>query len=184
MEPSAVLRRIVHLSTPVFLVYYFLPSPLWTGGPQKEVGLLLALVVTLAFELARLLLNIRVPGMRPYEADQISAAAWAGMALTFSFLLFPITLTAPVIFGMAWVDPVIGVVRRSKWYPLLPYALHLAIMLVVLTFLVPLDLRWLIAAAVTSAVAIAAEGIKTSYVDDDILMIVVPLLIFYLLTSV
>jgi hypothetical protein len=57
-------------------------------------------------------------------------------------------------------------------------------MLVVLTFLVPLDLRWLIAAAVTSAVAIAAEGIKTSYVDDDILMIVVPLLIFYLLTSV
>ena len=49
MEPSAVLRRIVHLSTPVFLLYYFLPSPLWGGGPQKEVGLLLALVATLAF---------------------------------------------------------------------------------------------------------------------------------------
>ncbi|MDW5561766.1 MAG: hypothetical protein SA339_00960 [Methanomassiliicoccus sp.] len=184
MEPTAILRRIVHLSTPVFLVYYILPSPLWPGGPQKEAVLLLALAATLIFEAARLALGIRVPGMRPYEADQISAAAWAGIALTFSFLFFPLELTAPVIFGMAWVDPVIGVVRRSKWYPWLPYALHLTIMMAVLALLVPLDLQWGVAAAVTSAVAIAAEGIKTSYVDDDILMIVVPLLALFILTGV
>lgn len=184
MEPGAVLRRIVHLSTPVFLVYYFLPSPLWPGGPTKEVGLLLALAATMTFELARLLLDIRVPGMRPYEADQISAAAWAGIALTFSFLLFPIELTAPVLFGMALVDPLIGKVRRTSWYPWLPYAIHLAIMLTVLAVLVPLNPRWLVAAAATSAVAIAAEGIKTQYVDDDFLMVVVPLLAFYLMTGV
>jgi hypothetical protein len=184
MDPRAILRRIVHLSTPLFLVYYLLPSPLWPGGPSREVGLLLALVATLAFELARLLLNIRVPGMRPYEAEQISAAAWAGIALTFSFLFFPIEFTAPVIFGMALVDPVISVVRRTKWYPWLPYTLHLAIMLAVLALLVPLDLRWAIAAAVASAAAIAAEGIKTSYVDDDFLLIVVPLLVLFAAVSV
>jgi hypothetical protein len=138
----------------------------------------------MVFELARLLIGIGVPGLRPYEADQLSAAAWASIALTFAFLFFPIELTAPVIFGMALVDPVISMVRRSKWYPWLPYALHLAIMLTVLTVLVPMDLKWLIAATVTSGVAIAAEGIKTHYVDDDFLMIVVPLVAFYLISLV
>ena len=184
MEREAILRRIVHLSTPVFLVYYLLPSPLWPGGPSKEVGLLLALIVTMVFELARLLRRFRVPGLRPYESEQISAAAWAAIALTFSFILFPVELTAPVIFGMALVDPVISVVRQTKWYPWLPYALHLTIMLAVLGLLVPLDLRWAIAAAGASTAAIAAEAIKTSYVDDDALMIVVPLLVLFVLISV
>lgn len=184
MEREAILRRIVHLSTPVFLVYYFLPSPLWPGGPSKEVGLLLALIATMVFELVRLLRGFRVPGLRPYESEQISAAAWAAIALTFSFLLFPIELTAPVIFGMALVDPVISMVRRTKWYPWLPYALHLAIMLAVLGLLVPLDARWVIASAAASVAAIAAEGVKTSYVDDDSLMIVVPLLVLFILVSV
>ncbi len=184
MERDAILRRIVHLSTPVFLVYYFLPSPLWPGGPSKEIGLLLALMATMIFELARLLLGFRVPGLRPYESEQISAAAWAAIALTFSFLLFPIELTAPVIFGMALVDPAISVVRRTEWYPWLPYALHLAIMLAVIGLMVPLDLRWIISAAAASTAAIAAEGIKTSYVDDDSLMIVVPLLVLFVLVSI
>jgi len=57
-------------------------------------------------------------------------------------------------------------------------------MLAVLALLVPLDLRWAIAAAVASAAAIAAEGIKTSYVDDDFLLIVVPLLVLFAAVSV
>lgn len=183
MDARVVLRRIVHLSTPVFLVYYFLPSPLWPGGLPKEAGLLLLLASTLIFEAVRLTRGIKVPGLRPYESGQISAAAWASVALTISFLFFPIELTAPVIFGMAFVDPAIGKVRRSRWYPWVPYVLHLSIMLLVLAVLVPLDLRWLIAAAVTSAVAVGAEGIKTRYVDDDFLMIVVPVVAFYLLTG-
>jgi hypothetical protein len=184
MEPSAILRRIVHLSTPVFLVYYALPSPLWPGGLPKEAGLLAVLAATLVFEFFRLRRGIKVPGLRPYESAQLSAAAWASIALTICFLLFPIEVTAPVIFGMALVDPAIGKVRRTQWYPWLPYALHLAIMLVVLAALVPLDLRWALAAAVTSVAAIGAEGIKTRYVDDDFLMIAVPSIAFYLLVSV
>jgi hypothetical protein len=97
MDPRAILRRIVHLSTPLFLVYFLLlPSPLWPGGPSREVGLLLALVATLAFE-------TRPPvaeqswcrGCGRTKAEQISAAAWAGIALSISFLFFPIEFTAP-----------------------------------------------------------------------------------------
>lgn len=180
MEHSSILRRTVHLSAPVFLVYYFLPSPLWYGGPPKEIGLLTVLAATMTFELARLLIGFKVPGLRPYESDQMSAAAWTSVALTFSFLFFPIELTAPVIFGMALVDPAISILRRTRWYPWLPYAMHLTVMLLVLALLVPVDLRWLFAATVVSGAAVASEAVKTRYVDDDFLMIVVPLLVFFL----
>lgn len=183
MEPSAIFRRTVHLSTPVFLVYYFLPSPLWPEGPPKEIGLLTILAATMAFELVRLLVGFKVPGLRPYESDQMSAAAWTSVALTFSFLFFPMELTAPVIFGMALVDPAISMLRRSRWYPWLPYAMHLTIMVAVLALLVPVDLRWFIAAAIASGAAVASEAVKTRYVDDDFLMIVVPLVVFFLAAS-
>jgi hypothetical protein len=176
MDGGKIARRIVHLSAPFFLVYYFLPSPLWAGGPSPQVALLLALALTLSFELLRLVIGFNVPGMRDYERDQISAGAWAGLALTFAFLFFPFELAAPVIVGMAIVDPVIGMVRRTKWYPAFPYFLHLAIMLSMLGVLLSFDLRTVVAAVMTSALALMAEGFKTRYVDDDFLMIVVPLI--------
>jgi hypothetical protein len=183
MDYGNLARRVVHLSAPAFLVYYFLPSPLWEGGPTPQVALLAALAVTMSFELARLLIGFRVPGMRSYERDQISAGAWAGIALTVAFLFFPFELAAPVIIGMAIVDPVIGRLRRTGWYPWLPYLLHLAIMVSVLGVLLPLDLRTVLAAAATSALALVAEGYKTRYVDDDFLMIVVPLCGLALMTG-
>jgi hypothetical protein len=147
-------------------------------------ALLVAFAVIMTFELVRLVIGFRVPGLRPYEQEQISAGAWAAIALTFAFLFFPLEYAAPVIFGMAVVDPVIGLVRRTKWYPWLPYAIHLAIMLAVLSLLVPLDAQLVLASVATSALAIAAEGIKTRYVDDDFLMIAVPLVGLAVMASV
>lgn len=175
MDYGKLARRVVHISAPAFLIYYFLPSPLWEGGPSPQVALLVVLAITLSFELARLVIGFRVPGMRSYERDQISAGAWAGIALTVAFLFFPLAYAAPVIVGMAIVDPVIGKVRRTRWYPVLPYLLHLAIMLTLLGVFLPLSLWTVLAAVATSALALLAEGFKTSYVDDDFLMIVVPL---------
>jgi hypothetical protein len=183
MDYGNIARRIVHLSAPAFLVYYYLPSPLWEGGPTPQVALLATLVIVLTFELVRLVRGFKVPGMRSYEKEQISAGAWAGIALTVAFLFFPVQYAAPVIVGMALVDPVIGKVRRTRWYPWGPYLFHLAIMITVLALFLPLDLWTVIVAAITSALALGAEGIKTSYVDDDFLMIVVPLIGLALLMS-
>jgi hypothetical protein len=184
MDLGAALRKLVHLSTPAFLVYYFLPSPLWEGGPTPQLALIAVLIIVLAFELARLIFGIKVIGMRPYEKEQISAAAWAGIALTIAFLFFPIELAAPVIFGMALVDPVISKIRKTKWYPTAPYLLHLAIMIAITILLTNLQIWTVLALAITSAVALVAEGVKTRYVDDDFLMIVVPLIVLALLMSV
>lgn len=175
-DTGAIIRRLVHLSTPIFLAYYFLPSPLWNGGPTRELGLLTFLACVLIFEALRLWRGFRVLGMREYEGGQISAAAWAAMALTFAFLLFPFEYSAPVIAGMAWVDPLIYHVRKTKWYPYLPFAAHISIMMVGLALLTTFTPGIILAGAVASVLAIAAESFKTKYVDDDFLMIVVPLL--------
>ncbi len=184
MDIGFVARKAVHISAPLFLVYYFLPTPLWPGGISRESGLLLALALAMAFELSRLVLGFRVLGMREYEADQMSAGAWAAIALTFAFIFFPLEMAAPVIIGMALVDPVISVVRNTRWYPWLPYLMHAAIMITVLSLLLQLDLRIVLVSLVTSAVAIVAEGIKTRYVDDDFLMIALPLIGMAVLLSV
>lgn len=184
MDHGFVARKAVHLSAPLFLVYYMLPSPLWQDGPTREAGLLVAFSLTMAFELSRLVMGFRVPGMRDYEAQQISAGAWAAIALTLALLFFPLELTAPIIIGMAFVDPLIGLVRRTRWFPWLPYALHLAIMLGVLSLFFPLTLWIIMVSMAISAIAIAAESIRTSYVDDDFLMIVLPLIGLSLLIGV
>ena len=85
-------------------------------------------------------------------------------------------MAAPVIAGMAFVDPAISVLRRTKWYPWLPYLMHAAVMITALSLLLQLDLRVVLISLATSAMAIAAEGIKTRYVDDDFLMIALPLI--------
>lgn len=175
VEKGAMTRRLVHLATPVFLVYYFLPSPLWQGGPTREAGLLILLAAVLVFEAVRLYRGFRVLGMREYEKKQISAAAWAAIALTFAFLLFPFEYAAPIIAGMAWVDPIIATVRRTGWYPYLPFAVHLGIMMSAFALLTPFTWRIILAGVVASILAIASESCKTRYVDDDCLMIVVPL---------
>ncbi|HOL07674.1 MAG TPA: hypothetical protein PKX44_05305, partial [Methanomassiliicoccaceae archaeon] len=64
MDREAVLRRAIHLSAPLYLVYYFLPSPLWSGGPPREVGLLAVLLIVLLVEALRLVIGFHVPGLR------------------------------------------------------------------------------------------------------------------------
>jgi len=176
MDRDVKIRRAVHLSAPLFLVYYFLPSPLWAGGPPREAGLLVVLVAVVVFELLRLRLGFRVPGMRGYERRQVSAAAWAAVALAIAMLFFPLDLAAPAVVGMALVDPLISYLRRTRWYPWVPLAVHFLLVLAILLLFHPISPR-VVAAAVTAAVlGVGAEAIKTRYVDDDFLMIVVPLL--------
>lgn len=176
MLNGPLLRRLVHLLTPVFLVYYYLPDPVWEGGPGRAVGLAMFLVAILIFELLRLMLPINIPGMRDYERERISAAAWAAMGLTLIFLTLPIEYAAPAVLGMAWVDPLIGDLRRreSKWYPRLPLLVHFLIGLVSMGLLISWGWEVLIAAIIAAVSAVAVEKVRWSFMDDDFTMMVVP----------
>ncbi len=80
-------------------------------------------------------------------------------------------------------DPVIGVLRsrKSHLYPWLPFVLYLSLSTIVLSLFLGPGLRIVIAAIAASVAAILAEGFKTRYVDDDFLMLVVPLIVMALI---
>ncbi len=179
MDRGHILRRLVHMSSPIFLVYYWLPDPLWAGGPGRQIGLVFALFLTLVFESIRMAKHLNIIGMRPYESNRMSAAAWAGIALVFTFLFFPLSVTAPVIFGMAWIDPLCGELRKhnSHLYPNLPKLAYFVLVLVVMTVVVGLSIGVLVAAAISAPVAISVEKTKTRFLDDDFTMIVIPLIV-------
>ncbi len=180
-------RRLVHLSAPLFLVYYWIPDEVY--GASKEIGLLLVLALILVFEAVRLWRGWTFLGLRDYEARRISAFAWASVGLTFTFLFFPLELATPAVTGMAFTDPLIGELRRRKsaLYPLLPIAFYFLLVLAIFIVLMGWGWQVLIASIVGTFLAITVERIRTKYVDDDFLMMVVPLLgmaaVLYLTSS-
>lgn len=187
MDTGQVLRRIVHISTPVFLIYYFLPDPLWTGGPPRVLGLLIFLAIVLVAEALRLIYRPNFIGMmREYENTQMSAGAWAALGMTFAFLFFPFGYSAPALIGMGWVDPVIGDLRRksSPRYPSVPILLYFLIALVSMAVIIGPTVKVVAASLVAAPLAIWAERLKSSYVDDDFLMMIVPLIAIAGVTAV
>lgn len=177
-EESAV-RRLVHLCLPVFLLYYIIPDDTWIGI-DKRLVLLGALFVFIIFEFLRLAYQIRVFGTREYEMDNMAAYLWAGIGFTVAFLLFDYALVVPAILGMAWIDPLSGFLRsrKSGLYPWLPFASYLvlaAVALIVVSSFAPLSIIFIAAAGAASG--IAAEHKRVRFVDDDFLMLVVPLVV-------
>ncbi|MCQ5376034.1 MAG: hypothetical protein NO474_05510, partial [Methanomassiliicoccales archaeon] len=178
MDPGNALRRVIHMLTPAFLVYYFLPDPLWIGGLEREHALLLLLSIILIAEALRLIFKPHIIGLRDYEQYQICAAVWAAVGMTIALLFFPLEYSAPVLMGMGWVDPLIGELRKRKsnFYPIAPLIVYFAIAFSSMIYLIGLTPPVFIAAFVATFLAVGIERVKSRFVDDDFLMIVVPLI--------
>jgi dolichol kinase len=176
MDRGHLLRRMFHLSGPIVLGYYLLPEPFF--GIPRMAWVLATLAAILSLEAIRLGTGFEILGLREYERDRLSAYAWAGIGITIGFALFPMELVVPSVFGLCWVDPVIGEMRRRKMmkhYPAVPLILYFSIALAWLAFLMPEDGAPIVGVAFFGSVtAIAAERPKLA-VDDDFLMLVVPL---------
>jgi hypothetical protein len=181
MDMGQVLRRLVHVSAPVFLVYYYLPDPVFPGFVDKQPGLFLFLALILTIEALRLWYSPYIIGMRDYEKYRISAAAMTAMALTVAMAFFPIGIVLPVVLGMAWVDPLMGIMRarKSKYYPAAPIVLYFVLMIVPLSYFFGLTPLVIFASVVATFLGIMSEIKKNWYIDDDFLMILVPLFGLY-----
>lgn len=174
------LRRVLHMTSPVFLIYYAFPRDTWIGLP-RELVVLGVLLFFLLGEVVRIWRRWNIPGLRTYEADRISAFTWGGMALALALLVFPMPLVIPAVVGVAWVDPLCARTRGRRWYPWLPLLAYGCIAGVTLAaeamlgwlILVPWKIALLTTVAATTAVA--AEAPRLVYVDDDFRMLIVPL---------
>ena len=180
MDCGHLIRRAVHMSAPLLLIYYALPDPLF-GMPRAAFAMSI-LALAMVVELVRLIICPEVVGMRCYERTQVSAAAWAAFGAVTSMVLFPIGIVAPAICGMAFVDPLIGELRcrGSRLHPLLPAAVYLVMTTALLSLSYGIDSRIVLAASMATAVAIGVESLSSHLVDDDFLMVVAPLLVLHL----
>ncbi|MEW5760476.1 MAG: hypothetical protein AB1779_06905 [Candidatus Thermoplasmatota archaeon] len=176
MDNEKLLRRIFHMSAIVFLFYYLLPDNLWIDFP-KNLAVLIVLMFILFIEIFRLSTRKIFFGLRENEKVRMASYAWAALGLSIGFIFFPMKYVVPVIIGMAIVDPLIGELRNSKYknlYPILPFAVY-ALILFIFLFQFSQSPLLILFALVGSFVALAVEFPKIKYIDDDFLLIFVPL---------
>ena len=177
MDREVLVRRLVHCLVAVTPVYYLIPEEL---PPFRRWHLLIAFfLVIAAVESIRLWRRATFFGLRPHEKHSIASFAWAAAGITIALWLMPWEIATPVLIGMGLVDPLAGELRRTGrprcltiCMPMIAYASICAVALCALTdaaMLVVIPLS-----AVGAVLAVAAERWRSSYVDDDFLMIIVP----------
>jgi hypothetical protein len=84
-------------------------------------------------------------GMRAYEEKRVSALAWFSVGMSMALLLFEMHFVVPVVIGMAFVDPLIGEIKRRNkiLYPPLPLLVYGIIVFSCLFILAELSLIFL-----------------------------------------
>ncbi|MFQ6012221.1 MAG: hypothetical protein ACE5LS_01040 [Thermoplasmata archaeon] len=175
-EGGSLLRRAIHIASPILLGYYLLPDDLYVGLPKflLAAGLWLA---TLVLELLRLLNRLEILGIREYERGQISAYFWGGTGLFLGLALFPPPFVVVAMLGMAWIDPLCALTRREGGYPYVPLIAYLVLASVGLVLLTDFGLPGVLTLALVAAfVAVAAEYPRLRWIDDDFAMIMAPLI--------
>jgi hypothetical protein len=178
MEKPHLVRRVFHMTASFYLVYYLLPEEILPGFP-KWYGVIILMAAALLMEAGRLKTGKLVFGMRKYERSQISAYAWFALGMGLALIFFDMIFVVPVVIGMAIIDPIIGEIRRrnKELYPLVPSISYSIIMVICLFLLSDLELGILVLFTVVGTFsAIYAESWNIKAVDDDFLMIIVPLL--------
>ncbi len=176
-----VLRRILHVSGAAVLLYFVIPSGFFVVASTEEI-LLGLLAAVLVIEVLRLAYGLELATVREYETRRIGGYVYYSVALTAAVLLFPEPIAAAVVLGTALVDPLMGEIRehprragstrrcRSRSTRGLRSSPSRGIG------------RWPVAtsallAVAAAAVAVAAERPRLNWVDDDLVMTIVPALL-------
>jgi len=180
MEKAERVRRIVHLSYPVALLYYAFPPDTYIGVP-REFFVLGFLVAFFVLEAIRLNTGINMPLIREYERNRIGAYAVGSLAIGLGLIFFPMPATAVATCGMAWVDPLCRMTKGRNTYPVVPLTVYFV--LAVLIFIVT-DVQLpkaILFSSIGAVVAIAVEKPNIMEIDDDFVMVFVPLVVIGLL---
>lgn len=172
------VRRGFHLSGVVILLLFALPQRLFGFLPRDDL-LFLGLGVVAGIEVLRWAHQVRLPAMRAFELRRPASFVFFGLAITIVILLFPESLAIAAIAGASLVDPLLGELRsRRAWNwltPWVPGAAYVAICAFALSVFGSTPVLWAIpVAAATAVVALLAEGPRLWWLDDDLLMTMLP----------
>ena len=179
-----VLRRMIHLAIAGIPWLYFTQgesiSELFSIEPIQLVSLVvIALVV---FEAFRLKIGFTVFGQRDYEAKQVSALAWGGVAIGIALLaLREQEYAYPLIVSLALGDPILGELRRKEFdIKIVVGVTTFALFVVWISYAIIFDSS-LIIAILLPGVCVAAEYPRLRWIDDNATMIFIPLMLLLVL---
>ena len=174
-------RRSAHVFATTFISYYFLPDSGYIGI-LKRIIVLSLLIIFIVFDIARLKRKrYRLTGLRDYEENRIGSYVYFGIGTSILLLFFPQQIAIPCIVSAALADPVAGELRKIN--------LKLSYLIVFMLSFFIFYSTWLtspyaILISVTSSLSLTLSELKKfRYLDDDLLMQIVPaltILIFYL----
>ena len=174
-------RRSAHIFATTFISYYFLPDSGYIGI-LKRIIVLSLLIIFIVFDIARLKRKkYRLTGLRDYEENRIGSYVYFGIGTSILLLLFPQQIAIPCIVSAALADPVAGELRKIN--------LKLSYLIVFMLSFFIFYSTWLtspyaILISVISSLSLTLSELKKfRYLDDDLLMQIVPaitILIFYL----
>ena len=176
-------RRALHVLAAVALLYYVLPNDFFVIAPKVDI-LLAALAAVYVLEALRHMAGLELPTIRPYEEGRVGSFALFGTAVVLAILFFPLPIACAVVLGTAVADPVAGELRRDPRFravdAVVPFAVYATLAFLGLAVLGPWPaLPSVGLAAVAGVIAVAVERPKVWWVDDDLVMTLVPALVLY-----
>ena len=141
-----VLRRVLHASLGLILLYYLFPDTVY-GIPKYILIILLFIVIPLTIDLIRLSRKKLVLGLREHERERIASYVWFTSGAVLLIIFFPQQIAAPCILAAAIADPMLGITRnlRRRYTFSINY---LIIFFIFFLFLYPLYLMIIIAAGI------------------------------------
>jgi dolichol kinase len=108
-----VVRRLLHLSLGLILVYYLFPKLIF-GVPKEWYVVILFMVLPITLEIIRILTKGTFYGMRKHEKGHVASYVWFTSGAVILIVLFPQSIAAPCILAAAIGDPVLGATRDLR----------------------------------------------------------------------
>jgi len=179
-----MLRKMVHMCAPFFALAYFIPEDM--GAITRDVLVVVLWLIFASIEIYRIRSGTEFPGLRAYESKRPSAAFQMCTAFLIMILFFPVEYAFPLLLGFGITDPLIGILRKkgSKMYPLIPLLVYFTMVSIPLSLFFGTSFRTIAISLVVTITAISIESYRNRIVDDDFLMLFVPLMALWILDSI
>ncbi len=182
-------RRLTHVSMAAIPLIYYTSGDDVAGHFSVGLDELVSYVffLVLVIEAVRLRFGIIIVGQREYESKQISAFAWGAFAVCLALLVTGMEPFAsgsglksgiygiPLIFGLTFVDPLMGEIKRQKQDMRLAITTGLAASYAIwvgCSFWLGTPL-W--ACILLAPLTVLGELPRVKYIDDNAMMILFPL---------
>lgn len=174
-------RRTFHAFGSIAVLYFLLPdTSLLSAAKQYLPGLILIFAAALeAYRAEGAIRNEDLFALREYESRRVGSYLYFTMSMVILVYAFPEWIAVPCILIGSFVDPVMGEIKRAHKDWRLAGAAGL---------MVGSTIFWLagyhpLLSLVVGAAAVAGEGHRIEFLDDDLLVPMVPALLLLALAS-